>query len=257
MKEKFNVAIVQLDLAWENPTENIKKLEKFVINNDADLFVLPELFLTGFTMDVDSNFEKLGGKYINNLIDIATKNNSIICGSLLIKENYAYYNRFVFISANGVECFYDKKHLFRMGEENEYYTAGSSKVIYNLDGLRILPLICYDLRFPVWSRNVGDYDVLIYVANWPAPRRMHWDTLLRARAIENQCFVIGVNRIGTDGRNIDYNGGSVIIDPQGNTVNTVNDNTENIAIGQIDMSVLTNYKTSFPAWKDRDDFQLL
>ncbi len=256
---KINIAAVQEDLIWENPTENLSLFERYIINNiGADLFILPELFSTGFTMNVQKFGQSSYGNTLKSLIDISKKYNVSICGSLIIKEKSNYYNRFVFIdSENPTDYqFYDKKHLFRMGEENEHYTAGDKRVVIKYRGFRILPMICYDLRFPVWSRYNNDYDMIIYVANWPAPRRNHWDVLLKARAIENQAYVVGVNRIGTDGRNIKYNGGTVILSPTGEIVAKSDDNLSQLIRSDIDLDTIIQLREKFPAWKDKDDFKL-
>jgi omega-amidase len=259
-KNIINIALVQENLVWENPADNLRNFEKHIKDNkDVDLFVFPELFSTGFTMNVAECGESISGDTISKLIQISRKYNISLCGTLLINDSGKYYNRFVFIDSakdRDIQT-YDKKHLFRMGEEHDFYTAGNKRVVIDFRGFRLLPLICYDLRFPVWSRYNNDYDLIIYVANWPAQRRNHWDALLRARAIENQAYVVGVNRIGTDGRNINYNGGTCVIDPLGKEICLTEDNKTQVIKTELDISTVNELREKFPAWKDKDDFELL
>lgn len=257
MNNKLKISLAQLDLSWENSELNLDKAEKCLIQNtSADLFVFPELFTTGFTMNVKDFGEEMNGKTICRIKDLAVKYKTAICGSVIIKENQQFFNRLVFIKPDSSLIYYDKRHLFRMGEENNYYTSGNSKIIIEYKGFRILPLICYDLRFPVWSRYQGDYDMIIYIANWPAKRRSHWDVLLQARAIENQAFVVGVNRIGKDENGFKYNGGTQVFDALGNKLIDAKDNVEQIISAEIDLSSIKDTRDNFPAWKDKDDFSL-
>ena len=214
----MNVALLQINLVWENPAENRKNI-RLKINNlpeGIDLIVLPEMFTSGFTMNPKLVAEPMDGTTINWLQIIAKTNNCAITGSLVIKENDMFYNRMVFVYPNGDVKKYDKKHLFTLASEDNVYQAGCEKVIVDYNNFKICLQICYDLRFPVFSRNTENYDLLIYVASWPKIRVNAWNSLLQARAIENLCYTIGVNRIGVDGNNLEYTGQSQVIDFLGN-----------------------------------------
>jgi len=206
----MKTALIQVSLSWENPEKNREKLgEKInVISEHVDLIVLPEMFTSGFTMEPNIVAETMQGETIAWLKHLAKAKNTAITGSLVITENDNFYNRLVFVFPSGEIQFYDKRHLFTLAGEDEIYTAGSQKLIVEYKGWKICPLICYDLRFPVFARNIEEYDVLIYVANWPKIRINAWDALLKARAIENMSYAIGVNRIGEDGNKFEYNGHS-------------------------------------------------
>lgn len=220
----MKIALIQSSLTWENPKANRNYFEEKInaLTEKVDLIVLPEMFTTGFTMKPEVVFETMGGKTIQWLQSLSKANNSAITGSLVIKENNNYYNRLVFVFPSGEIQFYDKRHLFSLAGENKVYTSGKEKLIVEYQGWKICPFICYDLRFPVFARNAEDYDVLVYVANWPKPRINAWDVLLKARSVENMCYTIGVNRIGFDNNNFEYNGhsqavdflGSYILEPQ-------------------------------------------
>ena len=199
----MKVAIIQTALIWENPNANRIQFEEKIrgIEQNVDLIVLPEMFSTGFTMNPETVAETMNGETISWMQTLAKHKNSAITGSLVIVENGKYYNRLVFVLPSGEIKHYDKRHLFSLAGEEKVYTKGKTKLIIEYKGFKICPLICYDLRFPVFSRNVEDYDVLLYVANWPKPRINAWNALLKARAIENMCYVVGVNRIGEDQNN--------------------------------------------------------
>lgn len=228
--------------------------------------MLPEMFSTGFSMAADDLAEPMDGETMNWAKDIARTRQVTLCGSLIIRESGHHFNRFVWIDPEGAISWYDKRHLFRMADEHQYFTAGQSRQIIETStiqkpslrktGMRLLPQICYDLRFPAWSRHPGQYDVLLYVANWPAVRREHWLALLRARAIENQCYVIAVNRIGTDGNNVDYAGDSCAIDPQGSLLVDLGDR-DVVAEFEPDLESLARYRATFPAHKDADQFEFI
>ena len=213
MKTALRISLAQIDIEWENIQENLCRLEIKLqaLSGKTDIVVLPEMFSTGFTMQSHLFAETINGDTISTLRKWATKYNLALVGSFICSENEAYYNRAFFLAPNNEEYFYDKRHLFRMGNEPKHFSAGNKRCIFNWQGWKICLLICYDLRFPVWSRNViNEYDLLIFVANWPASRSRAWDTLLCARAIENQSYVCGVNRIGNDAMGISYNGGSAL-----------------------------------------------
>jgi len=190
------------------------------------------------------------------LKEMAMKRNCAIAGSMIIKEDNKFFNRFIFVKPDGKLNYYNKKHLFRMANEHEHYSAGEKKVIVNYKGWRINLLVCYDLRFPVWSRNKNDYDLLIYVANWPTSRISQWNTLLAARAIENQAYIVGVNRIGSDGNNFNYSGSSQIINPKGEKLIDNNINKDIIETAELDYDSLIHYRENFSVYLDADDFEI-
>lgn len=223
----------------------------------TEIVVLPEMFSTGFSMSSKELAEPLSGETITTLKQWAKEFNIAISGSYIASENDQYFNRAFFLTPEGEAYYYDKRHLFRMGQEPQHFSAGNERLIIHYHGWNICLLVCYDLRFPVWSRNVNnEYDLLIYVASWPAPRREAWDTLLKARAIENMCYVCGVNRIGIDGHQLQYNGGSIVYSPKGETLISAPDNQEDILTTTIDLSTLHSFRDKFPVWKDADTFTL-
>lgn len=217
----MKVAIIQSDLVWENPKANRLHFDEKInsITDNIDLIVLPEMFSTGFTMNPASVAETMEGETVNWIKSLAIAKNCAITGSLVIQENGNFYNRMLFVYPNGEIMHYDKRHLFTLAKEDEVYTSGKEKVIIDYNNWKICLQICYDLRFPVFARNVENYDLLIYVASWPKPRINAWDILLRARAVENLSYVIGVNRIGVDANNLEYVGHSQVIDYLGNFFN--------------------------------------
>lgn len=257
----MKVVIVQADIAWEKPDVNLARLSGIIrMSNpgDGDLVVLPEMFNTGFSMNSATLAETMQGRSVSWMKDMAGSDNYLLAGSLIIKDKGNYYNRLVVAGRNGLKAFYDKGHLFRMEKENRFFTPGSQNVITYHNGFSVKLQICYDLRFPVWSRNVDNsYDLLLYVANWPASRRHVWNTLLRARAIENQCYVIGVNRIGLDGNGINYCGDSQIIDPRGRIISEVEPDKEGTAQAVLSLQELVEFRKKFPVWEDADRFKLL
>lgn len=217
---KMKIALIQTPLIWENSIANRSYFEEKInaISEKVDLIVLPEMFTTGFSMNPKNLAETMQGETITWLKVLAKAKNSAITGSLIIKENNNFYNRLVFVFPSGEIQFYDKRHLFTLAGEDKVYTSGKEKLIVEYKGWKICPLICYDLRFPVFSRNTEDYDVLIYVANWPKPRINAWDILLQARSVENMCYTIGVNRTGFDFNNLEYTGHSQVVDFLGNYI---------------------------------------
>lgn len=261
MMDHLNISIIQTHLYWEDIDKNLTHFEIKIseIKTEVDILVLPEMFTTGFTMKPELFAEEHGGKGLQWMIKNAIKKNCVIVGSIAVKENNCYYNRLYWVMPDGSCQYYNKRHLFRMGNEHSYYTAGAKKLIVDYKGWKICPLVCYDLRFPVWSRNTknNSYDVLIYVANWPEVRSYPWKQLLIARAIENQSYVIGVNRIGEDGNGIVHSGDSVIIGPKGDLISKVmahEDNTETISLSY---SYLQEFRKSFPVILDGDDFLII
>jgi omega-amidase len=257
MKDDISITLVQPDIIWEEVDQNLSRLETMLEGNlkTTDLLILPETFSTGFTMRADLFAEDDKGQVISWMKEIAQKNDLCITGSLIFREGGKIFNRLYWITPEGIAAYYDKRHLFRMGREDQYFTNGESRVIMNLGEYRFLPQICYDLRFPVFARNRNDYDILFYVANWPAPRHLVWETLLRARAIENQAYVIGVSRSGKDGEGIDHLGGSCVVDPMGRVVHILGADPGVLHFG-IELKKIREFREKFPVWKDADMFKL-
>ncbi len=254
--DTLNVALVQTTLAWENPKANRTHIEDKVSSITADLIVLPEMFSSGFTMNASEVAETMDGETITWLKSLSKTKNAAIVGSLVIAENNNYYNRLVFVEPNGTLTTYDKRHTFTLAGEHKVYTAGTEKIIVDYKGFKICPLVCYDLRFPVWARNSEDYDVLIYVANWPKVRIAAWDALLKARAIENMSYCIGVNRVGLDGNNYEYSGHSAAYDVLGNRMDSIPESTETIEVVTLEKSHISKYRQRLGFLKDRDNFSL-
>lgn len=256
---ELTITLVQQDIFWENPTANRAQLEEQLHDLDScgDLILLPEAFTTGFSVkNVSEHAETMNLHTHKWMKQIAAQMNAAIGGSFFVKEDKNIFNRFVLVHPDGSTEHYDKKHLFRMGEEAESLSSGGNRLIFRLKGWRICPLICYDLRFPVWSRNKDlAYDLLVYVANWPSQRQEVWDTLLKARALENQAYVAGVNRVGKDGENIEYIGGSTLIDFKGKVQLQLGDK-EGISQITLKKSELDNFREKFPVYLDFDGFTL-
>lgn len=253
----MKVAVVQTALDWHDPAANRRRFDAWFeqVEPGTELVVLPEMFSTGFTMDSREVAETMDGPTVAWLRERAASLGAVLAGSVVIREGERWFNRLVWMPPDGTATTYDKRHRFRMAGEHEHYDAGHERVVVAHGAWRVCPLVCYDLRFPVWSRNRGDYDVLIYPANWPAARQAHWNGLLRARAIENQCYVVGVNRVGEDGNGVVYRGGTAVYDFEGNPVVEVFD-AERIAHVELDRVALDGYRAAFPAWRDADDFEL-
>lgn len=259
----LSIVALQLDLIWEDPAANRQHIEALLdkAKVKADLILLPELFTTGFTMNVERLYEEVEGETQAWMQGIAQQYDAMVGGSLIVKEQNLYHNRFILTVADGIVAEYDKRHLFFKANEPDYFMEGNEFVRVEYKGWKIAPMVCYDLRFPVWSRNRKDetgelgVDLLVYVANWPTPRIRHWDILLQARAIENQCFVAGVNRVGTDGNAVPYNGSSAIVDPKGNVLAHHMDE-EKVLQATLDGDLLRSYRQKFPVWKDADDFDV-
>jgi predicted amidohydrolase len=257
MKEEISVSLFQPELVWEDIDANLDMLNKMVaqVPEGADLLLLPETFSTGFTMQAAHFAEEVDGKAVTWMKRVARERNLVIAGSLILREGGRIFNRLFWIGPEGIEGTYDKRHLFRMGREDEHFVPGNSRPVFELEGFRFLPQICYDLRFPVFCRNRDDYDVLFYVANWPAPRQLVWESLTRARAIENQAYVLGVNRVGMDGVGVDHLGGTCAFDPMGNTLQIMGDR-EGIITVTLMLEKVREFRQKFPVWKDADRFSL-
>jgi predicted amidohydrolase len=288
MKSLLHISLIESDLFWENPTQNKNHFEKVFAaffeneaNQKTDVVVLPEMFTTGFTMNTDLAEAFGQGSTLNWMKEQAKKYDIAITGSIIIKEEIniltqkkpktevKFYNRLFFLEPDGNYNYYDKKHLFRMAGEHEVFTEGNSLCLFEYEGWKICPQICYDLRFPVFSRNnlnidstgkaTDGYDILIYVANFPAARALAWNTLLPARAIENSCYCVGVNRIGKDGKGIDYQGDSAIYNPKGEKMISITENFEGTQILSYEISAtdLQEYRKKFAVYLDADDFKLI
>jgi omega-amidase len=257
MIDQIRITLVQPAIIWEDAASNFKMLNSMLESriDDSDLIILPETFSTGFTMNADAFAEEGDGASLNWMREMAKGIGIHISGSIISREGGKNYNRLYWVSPDGVEGYYDKRHLFRMGRENENFTAGDTREVFNLGDFRFLPQICYDLRFPVFSRNRNDYDILYYVANWPAPRHSVWETLLRARAIENQAYVIGVSRSGSDGLGVDHLGGSCLVDPTGRVEQILGPEPGMLNLN-IELKKIREFREKFPVWKDADMFSL-
>lgn len=259
--EPLNITTIQTTLYWENSDENLKHIDAKItaIQGTTDVIVLPEMFTTGFTMNPKKLAEEHGGKSLQWMLQKAKEKNCVIIGSISTKENNKYYNRLYCVKPDETYQYYDKRHLFRMGNEHQYYDAGTQKIMLEYKGWKICPLVCYDLRFPVWSRNTKNntYDVLIYVANWPEVRSYPWKQLLIARAIENQTFVVGVNRIGQDGNAIQHSGDSCVLNPRGELISKTMAHEDCIETISLSYAYLQEFRKSFPVMLDGDDFEIV
>lgn len=265
MLENLKITIIQSDLFWEDVDKNLlafsNKLEN-IKSGETDIIVLPEMFSTGFTMNPKKNAETVNGKALSWMKQISQIKNAVIVGSLALEENGKFYNRLYWVEPNGNILFYNKRHLFRLAKEQDYYTVGEEQLIINYKGWKIRPFICYDLRFPVWSKNTcnekGEYshDVMIYIANWPEIRSFAWNTLLAARAIENQSYLIGVNRIGVDGKNISYSGDSKALNYLGKSMVEIPSHIENITTVSLNYNELIEFREKFTVGFDWDKFSI-
>ena len=252
----MKITILQRDIVWANHEENVKRADAAIdAQPGADLYVLPEMFSTGFCTEPKNIAETADSDTLHWMLKKSAQLDAAIAGSVAVYEADAYYNRFYFVKPDGSYSCYDKKHLFTYGGEHKKFTAGNQRVVVEFRGVRFLLSVCYDLRFPVWTRNRGDYDMILYVASWPTSRVEAWKTLLRARAIENQCFVAGVNRVGSDPA-CEYCGGSAVIDAYGRTLSACEDGCEEAVSAEIDMEKLQAFREKFPVLHDADDFMM-
>ena len=270
----LTITTLQTNLVWENKNANLQLLGKKIngLQEKTEIVVLPEMFSTGFSMQPKLFAETMEGETVQWMKEISSSNKIILTGSLIIEENEQFYNRLIWMLPNGEFGYYDKRHLFGLAQEDKYYTAGNKRLIASVKGWKINLQICYDLRFPLWARNRivpieksieeesqkspetrPEFDVLLYVANWPERRSHAWKTLLCARAIENQCYVIGVNRVGVDGNNVSHSGNSLVIDPLGEVLYHMADE-EDIFTITLQKEWLNDVRKKFPFWKDADDF---
>jgi predicted amidohydrolase len=255
--QDLTITILQATLHWQDAAANRAHFDGLIadIGTPTDLIVLPETFTTGFTMDAAAYSETMNGDTIAWMKLVAQDFGTTLCGSLIIEADGRYYNRFIWMSPDGQCTHYDKRHLFRMVGEDRNFAAGTTRCVFQLKDWRVRPLVCYDLRFPVWSRGANEYDLMIVIANWPAPRRSAWRALLPARAVENQCYAAGVNRIGTDGNDVRYAGDSTIVDYLGQTITDCGDGPC-IETVRLDGAGLERYRKKFPAYLDADTFTI-
>ncbi len=254
----LTLTIVQAELHWHDAEANRHKFAEIIdgLETATDLIVLPEMFTTGFTMDAESQAERMDGASMRWLGEAARRADAAVCGSLIIEDSGRDFNRFILMRPDGSFEQYDKRHLFRLADEHRHYSPGDRQITFELGGFRVCPMVCYDLRFPVWSRNRGHYDLLLYVANWPSRRHLAWQTLIRARAIENQAYVAAVNRTGTDGNALPYVGGSAIIDYLGQDIVDLGE-PEGIGSATLDIEALYAFRERFPFHEDADRFTVL
>lgn len=262
--QDLKITLIQSDLHWEDVDANLAMFEEKIwqIGGSTDIIVLPEMFTTGFTMNAPKLAEHINMRTTKWMKQIADQTGALILGSIIAVVHERYYNRLLWMEPGGNHKTYDKRHLFRMANEHRTYSAGESLLVGSWKGWRICPLVCYDLRFPVWSRNTWDaaskrlkYDLLVYIANWPTARIDAWNALLKARAIENLSYVAGVNRIGMDGNGVEYNGSSAIISPKGETIFTI-EGMESIRTTEINANSLHAFRDKFPAHLDADEFNI-
>ena len=258
----LTITLIQADLVWEDKQKNLAMLEEKInsINQKTELVVLPEMFSTGFSMRPETLAETMNGETVTWMKRMAASCNIVLTGSVIIVENNFFYNRLIWVLPNGSLGYYDKRHLFAFAGEDQHYTPGNKRLIAQIKGWKINLQVCYDLRFPVWARQQSaeqpEYDLLLYVANWPERRVHAWKTLLAARAIENQCYVVGVNRVGNDGNGIYHSGDSMVIDPLGTILYHASEAASMYTI-TLDKEPLETTRDRFPFWKDADDFHIL
>jgi len=259
IKDILRITLAQVNLVWENPEQNRSNFEMQIrqLSGKSDLVILPETFTTGFSMRAHDLAEPMDGPTVNWMFSLSRITGLAIGGSLIIKENDLYYNRFVFVTPDGDISHYDKRHLFSIGGESISFTAGNEKLIVDFHGWRIAFYICYDVRFPVWCRNVNDTDLMIFAANWPASRNEVWKTLLKARAIENQVYVAGVNRIGKDGNDISYIGESQILNSRGEMLSGYDQTIDGYLSYEISLKELNDFRAKFPVANDADQFLII
>ncbi|MDL2252181.1 nitrilase [Odoribacter sp. OttesenSCG-928-J03] len=263
----MKIALVQSEITWGKPDEGLKRYErKFAVALGCDIIILPEMFAAGSVM-VKKEGSETGylirktalyyDKIKEKMLAWAKKQQALVMGSTVYEEDGKFYNRLIAAFPDGRCAYYNKRHCFSMAGENDYFSAGSQQLTLDYNGIKIAVFICYDLRFPVWSRNTQHYDLAVYVANWPKPRREAWKALLKARAIENQCFVAGVNCVGTDNNGLIYSGDSMLVDAKGDTITACREEKEEIATAEIDIATLCDFRQKFPVLEDRDRFEIL
>jgi len=253
----LNISGIQYDIVWENKSANIKNIERLLkdVPSKTNIVLLPEMFTTGFSMNTKELGETMKGETVNWMKNIAKTRNFVVGGSIIIKENNLYKNRFLWIEPDGNIQFYDKRHSFGLGDEDQFFSIGKERVIFKYKDWKIFPIICYDLRFPEWIKNNLDYDIILNVANWPSVRESHWSNFLISRAVENQSYIFGLNRIGTDAKNRHYSGDSTIIDYNGEIMTKMGE-IEGILSASFSKEKLKEYRGLYPFLKDQDSFKL-
>ncbi len=257
MKDELRISLIQTELHWESPEANLEMFtRKLASLKDTDFIILPEMFSTGFTMNATPNAEEPNGPAFRWMRETASAKNAAVTGSVIVTEEGRYYNRLYFVFPDGKFHQYDKRHTFTLAGEHEVYEVGTSKLVIEYLGWRICPLICYDLRFPVWARNVEDYHLLLYVANWPKKRVAGWDALLRARAIENMSYCVGVNRVGLDGNGFEYTGHSAVYDVLGEALTPLNSEEDLVLHAKLSKIELEKHRNHLQFLNDRDSFTL-
>lgn len=255
----ISITTIQSNLHWENKEKNLSMFSNLIkeASEESKIVVLPEMFSTAFSMSPEALAESMDGDSVKWMLNQAKASNKLIVGSLIIKDNNSYYNRLIVAQPNGELQHYNKRHLFRYANEHLNYKGGKDQLIVDIEGVKFAFFVCYDIRFPVWSRNVNlKYDVAVYIANWPEKRRDHWMTLLKARSIENQAFVIGVNRIGDDGNGIAHSGDSMVFNPLGKKISITKPNESKVETVKLNIESLNDYRAKFPAYLDVDDFKI-
>jgi len=254
----LTISLIQTDNVWEDIKANLENLSTKIeqIKEGTDMIILPELFSTGFTMQAEGVAETMDGSGVKWMLDTAKKRNCVIIGSLLIVDSGHYFNRLIVAFPDENLKYYDKRHLFSFAGEDKVFEAGQKRMTFEYKGFKICPLICYDLRFPVWSRNTEEIDLIIYVANWPNARMLAWDTLLKARAIENLCYVVGLNRVGIDNNKLVYTGHSAIYDAMGNSLLSIEIGKEAIGTASVHLDHIKDTRSQFRFLEDRDNFSI-
>ncbi len=258
MKDSLNIAIIQTNIFWEDaPLNRLSFSKKIEEIKEVDIIILQEMFTTGFTSQPQNVAESMDGETVQWMLQKASEKGALLIGSLIINQDKEYFNRLIVAFPNGDLKYYDKRHLFSYAREDKAYTSGNSRLVFDYKGYKICPLVCYDLRFPVWSRNTEDIDLLIYVANWPKPRINAWDILLKARAIENLCYVIGVNRIGKDFNNLEYLGHSTVIDCMGKPILDFDEGEEATKTIALSKDNIEKTRSKFGFLADKDNFEIV
>jgi predicted amidohydrolase len=258
MNDKIlKITTVQTHLTWESVDTNLTRFNEKIksIQQETDIITLPEMFTTGFSMNSSKHADEMHGKTLAHMREWAKERDCLVMGSAMLKHEGKFFNRLLAVYPEGNFEIYDKAHLFMIENEPPNYTRGNKKLVIQFRGWRIRPLVCYDLRFPVWCRNRNDYDLLVFVANWPGSRSHIWKTLLMARAIENQCYVVGTNRIGSDGMDIDYTGDSLFVDPKGNIILDMKEK-DTASTVSLSLNDLLNFREKFPVLNDADNFTI-
>lgn len=253
--ENLSIALLEYDIFWENRTLNFEHISNLVKDKNADIFILPEMFSTGFTMNPEKNAEPVFGESFQFLQKLSIEKNAVFCGSVPTKVHGNYFNRLYWVEPNETFVIYDKRHLFTLVGEEKHYTAGKERKVIDYKGWRIMPQVCYDLRFPVWARNDLDYDVIFYIANWPERRINAWLSLLQARAIENMAYCIGVNRTGYDNNEIYHSGDSKVFDAMGQALENLSENKE-VQMYELNKNDVERARRKFKFLKDQDEFDI-